>query len=46
MMANAQIQDGRDFSMDGFAAYEGVAGTCKTILKLNYCTIEDTIGVG
>lgn len=24
MMANAQIQDGRDFSMDGFAAYEGV----------------------
>ena len=27
MMANAQIQDGRDFSMDGFAAYEGVAGS-------------------
>lgn len=27
MMANAQIQDGRDFSMDGFAAYEGVPGT-------------------
>lgn len=27
MMANAQIQDGRDFSMDGFAAYEGVPGS-------------------
>ena len=27
MMANAQTQDGRDFSMDGFAAYEGVPGT-------------------
>lgn len=27
MMANAQIQDGRDFSIDGFAAYEGVAGS-------------------
>ena len=27
MMANAQIQDGRDFSMDGFAAYEGVEGS-------------------
>ena len=27
MMANAQIQDGRDFSMDGFASYEGVAGS-------------------
>ena len=27
MMANAQIQDGRDFSMDGFAAYEGTPGT-------------------
>lgn len=27
MMANAQPQDGRDFSMDGFAAYEGVPGT-------------------
>ena len=27
MMANAQIQDGRDFSMDGFAAYEGVSGS-------------------
>ena len=27
MMANAQTQDGRDFSIDGFAAYEGVAGS-------------------
>ena len=27
MMANAQIQDGRDFSLDGFAAYEGTPGT-------------------
>lgn len=27
MMANAQIQDGRDFSMDGFAAYDGVPGS-------------------
>ena len=27
MMANAQTQDGRNFSMDGFAAYEGVPGT-------------------
>ena len=27
MMANAQTQDGRDFSLDGFAAYEGVAGS-------------------
>lgn len=27
MMANAQTQDGRDFSIDGFAAYEGVPGT-------------------
>lgn len=27
MIANAQIQDGRDFSMDGFAAYEGVPGS-------------------
>ena len=27
MMANAQTQDGRDFSMDGFAAYEGIPGT-------------------
>ena len=27
MMANAQIQDGRDFSIDGFAAYEGVPGS-------------------
>ena len=27
MMANAQIQDGRNFSMDGFAAYEGVPGS-------------------
>lgn len=27
MMVNAQTQDGRDFSMDGFAAYEGVAGS-------------------
>lgn len=27
MMANAQILDGRDFSMDGFAAYEGVPGS-------------------
>lgn len=27
MMANAQTQDGRDFSMDGFAAYEGVPGS-------------------
>lgn len=27
MMANAQTQDGRDFSLDGFAAYEGTPGT-------------------
>ena len=27
MMANAQTQDGRDFSIDGFAANEGVPGT-------------------
>ena len=27
MLANAQTQDGRDFSVDGFAAYEGVPGT-------------------
>ena len=27
MMVNAQTQDGRDFSIDGFAAYEGVAGS-------------------
>ena len=27
MMANAQTQDGREFSIDGFAAYEGVAGS-------------------
>ena len=27
MMANAQTQDGRDFSVDGFAAYEGVPGS-------------------
>ena len=27
MMVNAQTQDGRDFSMDGFAAYEGTPGT-------------------
>ena len=27
MMANAQTQDGRDFSIDGFAAYEGTPGT-------------------
>ena len=27
MMVNAQTQDGRDFSMDGFAAYEGVPGS-------------------
>ena len=27
MMANAQTQDGRVFSIDGFAAYEGVAGS-------------------
>ena len=27
MMANAQTQDGRNFSLDGFAAYEGTPGT-------------------
>ena len=27
MMVNAQTQDGSDFSMDGFAAYEGVPGS-------------------
>lgn len=26
MTANAQTQDGRDFSIDGFAAYEGRTG--------------------
>ena len=30
MMANAQTQDGREFSIDGFAAYEGVAGSILT----------------